>query len=314
MRRLPRTRSTFAAVCRLLEAEGRRGTVLPGFRPAAAVGLLLLAGCLTSPVPPAGLPARHAVKSDQLLVLSDFKLSPNDALILELQEMRRQVYEELLIPRQDRRVVVYLFSDEEQYSGYMQSSYPDLPPRRAFFIGSPSELAVYAYWGLQVRVDLRHEYTHGLLHASLKNVPLWLDEGIAEYFEVPDAGPQRINVEHAQRLTTAVQNGWRPDLRRLEDLQSVNEMHRLDYQEAWAWVHFMMHESPESRSLLLGYIETLQSSTPPDSFAELVAANIPHADDRMLGYVSGFFMPHMGSALGDHPKAAATPVRAQSES
>jgi hypothetical protein len=257
------------------------------------LGLLLSVGCATSAVPPAGLPAQHSVKSEQLLVLSDFKLTAQDPLIVELQQLRSDVYDELLIPQQDRRVVVYLFTDETRYAGYMNSTYPDLPPRRAFFIGSPAELAVYAFWGDQVRVDLRHEYTHGLLHASLKQVPLWLDEGIAEYFEVPDAGPQRINVEHAQRLTTAVQNGWRPDLRRLEAIDSVNQMHRLDYQEAWAWVHFLMHESPESRSLLLGYIETLQSGGEPESLAQIVEQNIPQADQRLLGYVSGFFMPHM---------------------
>jgi hypothetical protein len=267
--------------------------VIRGLQLIALALVLAGAGCATSPVPPAGLPAQYSVKSDQLLVLSDFKLTPQDPLILELQQMRRDVYNELLIPEQDRRVVVYLFTDEARYAGYMKSTYPDLPPRRAFFIGSPAELAVYAFWGDQVRVDLRHEYTHGLLHASLKHVPLWLDEGIAEYFEVPDAGPQRINVEHAQRLTTAVQNGWRPDLRRLEAIESVNQMHRLDYQEAWAWVHFLMHESPETRSLLLGYIETLQSGSEPGSLARIVEQNLPHADQRLLGYVSGFFMPHM---------------------
>lgn len=298
MRRLLSPRSTSAAIHESTRSRGS-ARVCP---PARGIGvaswvLVLFSGCFTAAVPPAGLPARHSVKSEQLLVLSDFKLVPQDPLILELQDMRQQVYQELLIPHQDRRVVVYLFADEAQYSGYMQSTYPDLPPRRAFFIGSPAELAVYAFWGdpSQVRVDLRHEYTHGLLHASLKNVPLWLDEGIAEYFEVPDAGPHRINVEHAQRLTTAVQNGWRPDLRRLEAIDSIDEMHRLDYQEAWAWVHFLMHESPETRMLLLGYIETLHSTATPGSLAELVADNIPRADERLLGYVGGFFMPHMSS-------------------
>ena len=254
---------------------------------------LLLAGCLSPSVPTAGLPARHSVKSEQLLVLSDFKLVPQDPLITELQDLRRQVYEDLLLPEQDRRVVVYLFSDEGAYAGYMQSTYPSLPPRRAFFIGSPAELAVYAFWGNQVRVDLRHEFTHGLLHAALESVPLWLDEGIAEYYEVPDAGPQRINVEHAQRLSVAVQNGWRPDLRRLEAIESVDEMHRLDYQESWAWVHFLLHESPETRSLLLEYVEGLQNTTNAQSFAEHVHANLPRAEDRLLGYVSTFFVPHM---------------------
>ena len=44
---------------------------------------------------------------------------------------------------------------------------------------------VYAYRHDGSAVDLRHECTHALLHARLPMVPLWLDEGLAKYFEVP---------------------------------------------------------------------------------------------------------------------------------
>ena len=44
---------------------------------------------------------------------------------------------------------------------------------------------VYTYWGNRIQQDLRHELTHAILHSVLKDVPLWLDEGLAEYFEVP---------------------------------------------------------------------------------------------------------------------------------
>ncbi|MBX3438986.1 MAG: DUF1570 domain-containing protein [Planctomycetaceae bacterium] len=178
----------------------------------------------------------------------------------------------------------------------MRSTYPNLPQRRAFFIGSPAELAVYAFWGDQVRVDLRHEFTHGLLHAGLKAVPLWLDEGIAEYFEVTGNDPQRINVEHAQRLSTAVQSGWRPDLRRLESIEDIAEMHRLDYQESWAWVHFLLHDSADTRMLLLDYLRDLRTNSQPGSFAQRVEAELPHASDRLLSYVSSFFLPHVSAA------------------
>ncbi|MGD9857900.1 MAG: DUF1570 domain-containing protein, partial [Planctomycetaceae bacterium] len=203
----------------------------------------------------------------------------------------------LEVPMQDRKDVVYLFSHENDYSAYMQRAYPNLPPRRAFFIGSPAELAVYAFWGDQVRIDLRHEYTHGLLHAGLKSVPLWLDEGIAEYFEVTGDDPKRINVEHAQRLSTAVQNGWRPDLRRLEGIEDVAEMHRLDYQESWAWVHFLLHESPDTRMLLLDYLQELRESAQPGSLAGRIKSELPNASDRLLSYVSGFVLPHATAAM-----------------
>ncbi len=264
------------------------------------LGLLVLVtgvwGCATRTPQVSGLPARHSVKSDQLLVLTDFEMAKDDPLILELKELRGQVSETLEVPMEDRRVVVYLFSNESDYSTYMNGAYPDLPPRRAFFIGSPAELAVYAFDGNQVRVDLRHEYTHGLLHAGLKAVPLWLDEGIAEYFEVTGRDPQRVNIEHAQRLSTAVQNGWRPDLRRLESLEDVAEMHRLDYQESWAWVHFLLHESPDTQMLLINYLHDLRENPDPGSLADRIESEMPHASERLLSYVSGFFMPHATAA------------------
>ncbi|MCA9078552.1 MAG: DUF1570 domain-containing protein [Planctomycetaceae bacterium] len=264
------------------------------------LGLLTLAvgvwGCATQSPTMSGLPSRYSVSSDQLVVLTDIEMTKSDPLILELKELRNQVAETLDVPLEERRVVVYLFSNESEYSNYMSEAYPDLPPRRAFFIGSPAELAVYAFNGDQVRVDLRHEYTHGLLHAGLKAVPLWLDEGIAEYFEVTGRDPQRVNVEHAQRLSTAVQNGWRPDLRRLESLEDVAEMHRLDYQESWAWVHFLLHESPDTQMLLINYLNDLRENPDPGSLADRIESEMPHASERLLSYVSGFFMPHATTA------------------
>jgi hypothetical protein len=63
--------------------------------------------------------------------------------------------------------------------------HPNLPRRRAFFVETDTRLSVYAYWGDRVAEDLRHEVVHGYLHAVVPHLPLWLDEGLAEYFEVP---------------------------------------------------------------------------------------------------------------------------------
>ena len=43
---------------------------------------------------------------------------------------------------------------------------------------------MFAQVGPDFEIDLRHEATHALLHGSLPMVPLWLDEGLAKYFEV----------------------------------------------------------------------------------------------------------------------------------
>ncbi|REJ97283.1 MAG: hypothetical protein DWQ34_02465 [Planctomycetota bacterium] len=255
----------------------------------AALGLPLISGCATPGTQAAArLPSRHQVRLDRLVVKSDFSISDDDPRIRELHDLRDEVRSTLLLPPQRRPVVVYLFQDEDRYSQYMQAAFPNLPQRRAFFIGTPGELSVYAFWGEQVREDLRHEYTHGLLHASLEHVPLWLDEGLAEYFEVATQDAARINIDHAEGLATMVANGWQPDLKRMEQLEDVSEMQRADYQEAWAWAHFLLSESDSGRELLLAYMEELQSPAPPPSLADRIKAEFPSPEERLTAYISTF--------------------------
>src|SRR5438445_5221604 len=102
---------------------------------------------------------------------------------------------------------------------------PDLPKRRAFFVAQPSvgaseDLLVYTYWGDRIQQDLRHELTHALLHSVLKDVPLWLDEGLAEFFEVP-ASTDGVNSQHLEQLR---RGDPRPNLARLEQLSEVQQI------------------------------------------------------------------------------------------
>jgi len=249
-----------------------------------ALFLMVLAGCRTVNQT-VGLPARHSIAGDQLLVRSDVKLPKDHPLIDDLAKLRAEIARTLELPMQEDQVTVYLFADQLRYAQYMQSAYPQLPPRRAYFIGTSKELAVYTFWGDRVQEDLRHEYTHGVLHATLKAVPLWLDEGLAEYFEVTD-GPTGMNRDYAVRLTSAVENGWRPDLSRLERLTKVEQMQKADYQESWAWVHFMLHDGPETRGVLLDYLKDLRTTEAPPFLKDRLQAVVPHFEERLLQHAS----------------------------
>lgn len=249
------------------------------------------------------LPAKHSIESEQLLVVSDFKLPKDHPLILDLMKLREDVSETLELPLGSKQVMVYLFSNELEYNQYLQHMFPNYPPRRAYFIQTPGKsLAVYTWWGEKIQEDLRHEFTHGLLHASLQTVPLWLDEGLAEYFEVAGSESGQINVEHAHTLAKSLQNGWRPDMERLERLEKVEQMQRADYREAWAWVHYMLHGSPETRDVLLAYLQDLRNNSRPESLRERLVAEVPDADLRLLSYVGSLnsFAPWMAT----HPRSA----------
>jgi hypothetical protein len=88
-------------------------------------------------------------------------------------------------------------------------------------------------------------------------------------------------------LATAAAHGWKPDLARLERLESVDEMQRTDYREAWAWVHFMIHHSPDMRRVLVDYLHELRLNPKPGQLRERLEAEVPQLDQRFIGYVSG---------------------------
>lgn len=231
-------------------------------------------------------PSGHSLRSDHLLLLSDFKIESDHTLVHELEHVREQVITELQLPPQRDSVVVYLFEDEESYRRYLEATWPGLPPRRAYFVGTPRELAVYTFWGDRILEDLRHEYTHGVLHASLMDVPLWLDEGLAEYFEVPGAITGNVNTEYAKELSESIASGWRPDVTRLEAIKEFSNMDRVDYQEAWAWVHFMLHHSPDTRSTLIEFVSELRENPNPRYLSERLTDIHPSFRDRFVSYVA----------------------------
>lgn len=249
------------------------------------VGILLAAffvGCQATQLQSVGPPSRHSVRSDRLLVLSNFQLPEDHSLIVDLKELREQITSDLQLPPQNREVVVYLFSGQLEYTQYLNRTYPGLPQRRAYFVGTPTELAVFTFWGKRVQEDLRHEYTHGVLHASLGHVPLWIDEGLAEYFEIRGA----MNSRTVESLTRRLADGWKPNLKALESLTEFSAMQQPHYEEAWAWVHFCLHASPETRTALLSYLADLDNGTNIEPLSKRLADAVPHVQDRFLVYLS----------------------------
>ncbi|MCA9056798.1 MAG: DUF1570 domain-containing protein, partial [Planctomycetaceae bacterium] len=169
-------------------------------------------------------------------------------------------------------------------------------------------MAVYAHWGDQVLVDLRHEYTHGLLHAAVGNVPIWIDEGIAECFEVGMETPAAVNPEHLGRLAQASRLGWQPNLKRLERLEQVNDMQSEDYQEAWAWVHYLLYEAPGGRELLSQYLNQLRRGELPTEISQRFGTQLAASEAQLANYVSRLGNGSTQPAALRMPMSGATPT------
>jgi hypothetical protein len=233
-------------------------------------------------------PGKYSMRLSQYVFLSDFELKRDLPLFQDLADLRDQVYRELELPTASNLVQVFLFEDRERYERFMHARYPDLPKRRAFFVAQPrsvgggEDLYVYTYWGDRVREDLRHELTHALLHSVLKDVPLWLDEGLAEYFELPpEAGG--VNARHLEQLR---RGPFKPELARLEQLGLVQQMTPTEYREAWAWVHLMLRDKPEGKAALLRYLAQLRTNPTPGPLEPQLARVYPAAGSALQQHLA----------------------------
>lgn len=246
------------------------------------------------------LPGKKSFRVAQYVFLSDFDVQRDLPIFQELSDLHDQVYKELQLPSSSSLVQVYLFEDKDRYERFMQSKYPDLPKRRAFFVaqpravGSQEDLLVYTYWGKgdHINQDLRHELTHALLHSVLKGVPLWLDEGLAEYFEVPPDS-QGVNTQHLQHLRRDGLDRFCPDLARLEQLsqqeessaQQVAQMTAPEYRESWAWVHLMLRGRPEAKAALLVYLQQLRTTAKPGPLQPRLIGVYPELNEALVQHL-----------------------------
>lgn len=252
----------------------------------ACAEAMLGGGCVSLRHPPVavGVPSSYRLSVSQFLISCGFRLPDDDPLVLELVSLRARVHETLHLPPSSQQVEIYIFDDRPTYDRFIQTHYPDLPRRRAFFIAQDQRELVYAYQDERRDEDLRHEVCHALLHACVGAAPLWLDEGIAEYFETRgDAAG--LHARHLTALQAAVQKGWRPSLTRLESITQIRQMTGPDYREAWGWVHFLLHGSPEGREVLLNYLQDLRSGTGREPLSSRLFQVLPRPDSSLIAYL-----------------------------
>ena len=245
-----------------------------------------LGGCLSSrmlspraaaPKPKIEAAFRAPVAAGQLVIHADFHLPPGHRMVSELTSERQLVCDALHVPAGNEPIHMYLFADEATYRAHVAARYPTFPERRAIFVETDVTLSVYAHWSDRVAEDLRHEVSHGYLHSSVPNLPLWLDEGLAEYFEVA-RGRRGVNRPHVDQLLSQLATGaWHPDLPHLEALADAATMTQLDYAEAWLWVHFLLESPSGSPAVLTDYLAALRRGEPAAALHATLPGRLPTA-------------------------------------
>ena len=248
---------------------------------------LITTGCAIHHAPPV-LPEQHLLEVGQLEIHSDFELAKSHRLVTELVAQRRDLANLLGVEPSDETIHMFLFEQDDDYRQYMNNKHPDFPARRALFVKTDTQLKVYASWHPRVAEDLRHEVTHGYLHSAVNDIPLWLDEGLAEFFESGRAN-RGNHGPHIHLLKTRLKQGkWTPDLHRLEAIEEAEALTRLDYAESWLWVHFLLF-NPAVRDLHLVQANLIQLSKQGSAF------KVATALDGKLESVESALIEHLKS-------------------
>lgn len=229
-----------------------------GDRRTRCIGLvsLMIGLCLArgGQAEPSGRPQGYAwpveIQLGRFEVHAELPLSGHPVL-KSLQTLPHELQLTLGIEPRSKPIHVFILRDQATFERYLQHLLPGVPMRPAFFAQKGEMGMVFAYDRSELVQDLRHECTHALLHQSLGELPLWLDEGLAEYFEqstpVPGSDsspPPPTDLPDREACQT---------LEKLTDLSQMTEVH---YAQARAWVHYLIHHSAATRAQLQAYLRS----------------------------------------------------------
>lgn len=235
---------------------------------------------------PAATPAMGAEWPDEyragrFLCHADFPLAMDRSFLSSMTPLSEEIARQLQIRPRDELIHLFLFHQKSTYQAYLQQYFPEVPSRKALFIKGRGPGMVFAYRGQDFETDVRHECAHALLNASLPMVPLWLDEGLAEYYEVAPED-RSSGSPHQAMIKWNAKLGHVPDLEKLEQIRKLSEMNSGHYRNAWAWVHFMLHGPESARQELRAYLADIAEFTPPGQLSRRLRIRLPDLEQQFL--------------------------------
>lgn len=229
-------------------------------------------------------------KKGRLHVHSDFKLPDNEQFLSELQSMSEEVRKTLDLPLETKAIHVVIFQSSSEYERYIKNYFPTIPQRRALFIQDRGPGMLFAHWHRDVETDMRHELVHALLNDRDAPLPLWLDEGLAEYFEV--TARKRLNQNpHLLEVASQTAKGVVPTLEALESMTELSQLSNGHYRDSWSWVHFLIHRRPQTRQLLIDYVRRHRSHEAQLPLSRTLVQEVPNLREEYLQHFSALAQP-----------------------
>jgi hypothetical protein len=217
---------------------------------------------------------------------ADYQLGRDELLLNQLGDLSRDISEILGLPAPRETMHLFLFQDKETYQAYLKQHFPRVPYRRAIFIKSKGPGMVFAAKGDEFEIDVRHECTHAVLHSVLNDLPLWLDEGLAEYFEISRID-RASNNPHLAELRKLLRNHPPPQLETLEAITDFNDLGREEYRDSFAWLHFLLHGPRAGHEELVAWLAEQQAGRQTEPLSQRLRRRLPDLERRFATHLLG---------------------------
>lgn len=218
---------------------------------------------------------------------SEFPLSDVQDLLDDIEQLQQEFEQALNLECSDREIQIHLFRTKYSYRRHLSVRVPQGMKRQAFYMPGTDAGRIYAYRHREMDTDVRHEVTHALLRNALPYVPLWIDEGLAEYFEVPAVRRKQGN-GHAADLRTAIRaSGWKPDLTYLEAKKDFLEMRGQEYRDSWGLIYFFLQGPPDAQEAFKDYLHGIENGDVPEPLSKTLPESIPDYERQIVRHLRG---------------------------
>ena len=161
-----------------------------------------------------------------------------------------------------------------------------------------------------------HEYTHAILNLNFRGLPVWLNEGLAEFYansiiEDKDVEIGRIAPYHLQTLQTERLIPIDALFTATQSSRYYNEANHASmfYAESWAITHYLMMD-PEARKreLLKHFLDDLNATGDPVASAQKTFGNLKDFASAMDAYARQrtFYFRKIQTTIHSDPKSFAS--------
>src|SRR5713226_4192997 len=143
---------------------------------------------------------------------------------------------------------------------------------------------------------LYHEYTHAYFRYNFRGLPMWLDEGLAEFYgntsiESKESG---VGIPNENQIRTLKENQLLPidqlvTIDRSSPLYNTREHSGIFYAESWALVHYLMlSDDVRGQDLINKYLRALHATDDPIEAANQSFGDLKKVSDKLNGYIRQF--------------------------